>query len=296
MNHSPSSGQSQHPTATCLGRVCILLAGTDDLCYRFRRSFMRSLLKFARARSRPFGHAEASVTELRQARFTVGCYGRRRGGDCHGFIRINPSKVCFALLDVAGRRDENAAIIRTAQAAFSSLAADLLAREEVNEADAMIEICLESNRTILKTAGRPRSCPAFAGCFNEILGTVCYFNAGHTPGLLGDHAGVTELPATGLPLGLFSHSTPDAPTIALPSGAAMLLVSRGMIEARRKGKEFGLQAVKESLLQAITGSSDEICTTVLDELQGFMRGRSPHNDVTVLALARNAKAAAAFAG
>jgi serine phosphatase RsbU (regulator of sigma subunit) len=258
---------------------------------------MRSLLKFRRARSRPFGQAEASLIELQQARLTVGCYGRRTGGDCHDFFRISPTRVGFALLDVAGRRDRNAGIISAAQAAFRSLAAELLARDEVNEADAMTEICLQLNAAILKTAGSPCSCPAFAGCFNESLGTVCYFNAGHTPGLLGDHSGVAELPATGLPLGLFSHGTPDAPTIALPPGAAMMVVSRGMVEARRKGAEFGFHQVKESFRQAMAGPSDRIIaisTTVIEELQGFMSGRPLHNDVTVLSLVRDAKAAAAF--
>ncbi|HEX7289076.1 MAG TPA: hypothetical protein VF532_23030, partial [Candidatus Angelobacter sp.] len=128
---------------------------------------MRSLLKFAKARSRPLGQAEASAIELQQARFSVGSYGRRTGGDCHDFFRIGPTKVGFALMDVAGRRQQNAGIISAAQTAFRSLAADLLDRDDVNEADAMIEICLRLNAAILKTAGRPCSCPAFAGCFNE---------------------------------------------------------------------------------------------------------------------------------
>lgn len=226
----------------------------------------------------------------------MGSYGRQIGGDCHDFFRISPTKLGFALLDVAGRRDQNAGIMRAAQAAFRSLAADFLVRDEVNEADAMIEICLRWNAAILKAAGRPCSCPAFAGCFNEGLGTVCYFNAGHTPGLLGDRAGLTELPATGLPLGLFSHGTPDAPTIALPPGAAMLVVSRGMVEARHRSEEFGFHRVKESFRHAITGPSDRICTSVIEDLQSFTSGRPLNNDVTVLALARDAKAAAAFAG
>lgn len=227
---------------------------------------------------------------------TVSSYGQRTGGDCHDFFRISPSKLGFALLDVAGRRDQNAGIMSAAQSAFSSLAAELLPADDVNEADAMTEICLQVNRTILKTAGRPCSCPAFAGCFNESLGTVCYFNAGHTPGLLGDHAAITELPATGLPLGLFSHGTPDAPTIALPPGAALLVVSRGTVEARHRSEEFGFHRVMESFRHAITGPSDRICATVIEDLQGFTRGRPLHNDVTVLALARDASAAAAFAG
>ena len=109
----------------------------------------------------------------------------------------------------------------------------------------MIEVCIQMNRAILQAAGIC-SCPAFAGCYNETLGTVCYVNAGHTPGLLRD-GGITELRATGLPLGLFFHSAADASIVALQPGAALLLVSRGLVEARRKAEEFGLQQVKDQL-------------------------------------------------
>ena len=92
-------------------------------------------------------------------------------------------------------------------------------------------------RAIIAAEGGVRSCPAFAGCYNEDLGTICYFNAGHTPGLLRDLTGITELPATGLPLGLFSHATCEAPLVALPPGAALLLVSRGLLEGKRRRSE-----------------------------------------------------------
>ena len=102
------------------------------------------------------------------------------------------------------------------------------------------------NRTILQMAGGVRSCPAFMGCYNEDLGTVCYTNAGHTPGLLRDQTGITPLEATGLPLGLFSHATHSASTCALMPGAVLLIVSRGIIEAEFGGEEFGLEGVQET--------------------------------------------------
>ena len=65
----------------------------------------------------------------------------------------------------------------------------------------MMEFCLELNLTVRSAASGVRSCAAFMGCYNEALGTVCYANAGHTPRLLRDPTGVTELPATGVPAG-----------------------------------------------------------------------------------------------
>ena len=109
------------------------------------------------------------------------------------------------------------------------------------------------------------------------------------PGLLRDLTGITELPATGLPLGLFSHATCEAPLVALPPGAALLLVSKGLLEGKRRREEFGLERVKTGLQQAANESARDLCATVIDDVQQFMRKPPIHNDVTALALVRTAR-------
>jgi hypothetical protein len=54
------------------------------------------------------------------------------------------------------------------------------------------------------------------------------------------------LEASGLPLGIFSHATQSASTCGLVPGAALLLVSRGIIEAEHNDREFGLEGAKKS--------------------------------------------------
>src|SRR6185503_20535105 len=166
---------------------------------------------------------QAEVPRLRDADMAATYYEPRIGGDLCDFIRVRPDMVLFALLDVAGRLKENSYIVSAAQTTFRKLGAALFAKDDINEAEAMIDLCLELNRTILHSAECVRECSAFAGCYRERLGTVCYFNAGHTPGLLLDHSGITELTATGLPLGLFTHAVCDASIVALPPGASLLL-------------------------------------------------------------------------
>jgi serine phosphatase RsbU (regulator of sigma subunit) len=230
--------------------------------------------------------------ELRDAQLAALSVGPPMGGDTYDFVRVGPTRVLFGLLDVAGRFNDIRPILSAARNTFRTLGAELLAREEANEADAMIEIGIQLNHTILKAAEGVCSSPAFAGCYNESLGTVCYFNAGHTPGLLRDDGGVIELGATGLPLGLFSHLAPDASMIALQPGAALLVVSRGMVEARRKTEEFGLQQVKDQLEHTRSQTAQEICATILGSVRQFV-GKSPlRNDATAIALARSAAAKA----
>ena len=133
--------------------------------------------------------AQAPPLELKEAQLAAASYGQRTGGDLHDYIRVSPERVLFAMLDVAGRLDQNRAVVSAAQSAFRPADQQLLIKEDVNEADAMIEVCVQMNRAILKAAERVCSCAAFAGCYNESLGTVCYVNAGHTPALLRDRTG-----------------------------------------------------------------------------------------------------------
>jgi len=220
-------------------------------------------------------------------------HGDRVGGDFYDFLRVAPHLVLFGLLDIAGRFQENQSIVSAAQQTFRSLGLELFSRDDINEANAMIELSLQLNRTIMEAAGGVRSCPAFVGCFNESLGTVCYSNAGHTPALLRDSTGIALLPATGLPFGLFSHVTHDAPTTALEPGAAMLLVSRGVTEGRKNGEEFGLDRVKSTLLKADVKSAEELCGKVLDASEEFTNKPRAENDVTALVLLRAPAAKAA---
>jgi sigma-B regulation protein RsbU (phosphoserine phosphatase) len=208
-------------------------------------------------------------------------------GDFYDFIRVGPNRVLFGLMDAAGSLQDTRSVLSAAQHTFRTLGTDLFTHRDINEADAMMELCLQLNQAILKVAEGVRSCPAFVGCYDESLGIVCYFNAGHTPGLARDRKGVNELPATGLPLGLFSHMTSNASMVALEPGAVLVLASRGLVEGKYKSEEFGLQRVKEFLQQSNAASAKELCVSVLDSVQQFMHTAPTHDDVTVLALARN---------
>jgi serine phosphatase RsbU (regulator of sigma subunit) len=239
--------------------------------------------------------APIAVPRMNAAEMAAVYHGQRMGGDFYDFLRVAPHLVLFGLLDVAGRHQENQGIVSATQETFRILGRDLFSRDDINEANAMIELSLQLNRTVMTAAHGVRSCPAFVGCYNETLGTICYSNAGHTPALLRDRSGVTELPATGLPFGLFSHVTHDAPTAALEPGAAMLLVSRGVTESKCGGEEFGLERVAQSFQRTAINSAEQLCGNILDSVEAFTCKPPTENDVTALALIRAAAGKAASA-
>jgi serine phosphatase RsbU (regulator of sigma subunit) len=157
----------------------------------------------------------------------------------------------------------------------------------LNAATAIVELSLSLNRTVLEAADGICATSAFLGCYDLELGTVCYSNAGHVPGLVRDHTGISQLPATGLPLGLFSHATHDATMTVLEPGAVLLLVSRGVVEARCQGNEFGVEGVSATLEHLNAPSAHRLCVAMLDSVERFMCAPPTHNDVTALALVRS---------
>jgi len=248
---------------------------------------MRNLFSHSKAPQPAIIPVPAEVPEVRGAELSSVYHGQRIAGDFYDFFRVSPNRVLFGLLDAAGGLEQTRAILTAVQNTFRSVGTELFSRPEINETDAMIELCQGLNHAVITAAAGVHSCPAFAGCYDESLGIVCYFNAGHTAGLARDGNGIVELHATGLPLGLFSHATCDASMVALEPGAVLLLVSRGIVEAKYKSEEFGLQRAKEVLEQSPrTASAKELCASVIDQVQQFMRAKPTHDDVTALALAR----------
>ncbi|HEY7099113.1 MAG TPA: SpoIIE family protein phosphatase [Terriglobales bacterium] len=249
---------------------------------------LRSLFTRERAADFVLQPVHADGPQLEDAELAAIYYGQRMAGDFYEFLRVSPNRVLFALLDMAGHADQNRNIVDATQTTLRSEALTLFNRDDVNEADAMVELCLLLNRAILSEEGGVRACSAFAGCFNEDLGTVSYVNAGHTPGLLRHPTGITELGATGLPLGLFSHATCDSAMVALEPNSALLVVSRGMVEGKHRGSEFGMQRLKQSVQACKPQTARQICSGMLETVQKFTRNAMPDNDVTVMALLRKA--------
>jgi serine phosphatase RsbU (regulator of sigma subunit) len=248
--------------------------------------FVRRLFKRRDAISPRTDPRQSAVPVLRRAEIAAVYHNQRMAGDFYEFLRVGPSRVLFGLFDLAGRRQETRQILISAQNTFRRLAPKLFAGRDLNEAEAMSKLCHEINLTILRVAGGVRSCPAFIGCYNEDVGTVCYTNAGHTPGLLRDDSGIAQLEASGLPLGIFSHATHSASTCALGPGAALLIVSRGIVEAQHDEQEFSLEGAKKSLLGTAALTAQDLCLAILQDAQQFMEAPPAQNDVTALVLLR----------
>jgi serine phosphatase RsbU (regulator of sigma subunit) len=156
------------------------------------------------------------------------------------------------------------------------------------------------NLSLLDAAkGRTHLAPTFIGCFERKLGILTYCNAGNVRALARDNGTVHVLESGGMPLGLFSHLTFEAMFLALQQGEVLLIVTKGVVESRRRGEEFGAERLSRLLEHASGKSAAVICDEVLREAYEF--GATPwarvldylnagelrqREDLTALALVR----------
>lgn len=214
----------------------------------------------------------------------------RMGGDFYDFAITPEGRLVFLLLDIAGKRKEALDIAASVQEQFREQAPRMFQGGDLNQSEAVNGLTVLLNRAILKAEDGVRHAPAFLGCYDPGLGTLTWVNAGHTPALLKDAQGISLLQANGIPLGLFSHATHDAAVGVMQPGSALLVVSKGLVEASRGSKEFGLERVQEVLAAQDYRDATELCSAVLSALESFTRNAAPENDTTLLALMRRAGA------
>jgi len=252
----------------------------------------------------------ACIPALRDATVAALYRAARIGGDFFDFQPVTGSKLIFLLMDIAGKREQALHTAAIAQQVFRRRSRELYAQNANEDAESVTRLLLDLNRELIGASGGVCCAPAFLGCYDEEIGVVTYINAGHTPGILKDTDGTLLLEANGLPLGLFSHATHDTQFCVLRPGAALVLVSKGLVERRSEDERLGLEEIRALVAATAITNAQEICSAILASVEmqerapswfgpalslpGF--GGSEPNDNTTLALVRNATVTRVAAG
>jgi serine phosphatase RsbU (regulator of sigma subunit) len=225
------------------------------------------------------------------------------GGDFFDGL-VLADRILFLLSDIAGPRSEALRVAVEVQTVFREKAAALFTPmgvdgSEINESDAMAELANAVNRSLIDTAGgRTHLAPTFIGCFQQSLGILTYCNAGNVFALAREGQAVRHLESSGMPLGLFSHLTFEAMIFALQRGEALLVVTKGVAESRRRREEFGDKRLAGMFEHSSEKSAAAICDEVLQAAYDFGTGTlgrvldhvnaGRREDLTALALVRRA--------
>jgi len=117
-------------------------------------------------------------------------------------------------------------------------------------------------------------------------GRLQYANAGHDLPYLRHADGVSELRATGMPLGLMPNMSYEQKEITLKPGESVLLYSDGLVEAHDPRREmFGFPRM-EGLVGAHQGGA-MLIDSLLAELKQFTGEEwEQEDDITLLTLRR----------
>jgi anti-sigma regulatory factor (Ser/Thr protein kinase) len=136
----------------------------------------------------------------------------------------------------------------------------------------------------------------FVTCLYAVLdpvsGRLRYANAGHNVPYVSTEGGVTELRATGMPLGLLPEMTYEEKEATLAPGDTVLLHSDGLAEAHNPKREmFGFPQVASLTGEASDG--EVLIDRLLKELQEFTGpGVEQEDDITLVTIGHRAAGAA----
>jgi serine phosphatase RsbU (regulator of sigma subunit) len=197
-------------------------------------------------------------------------YSSRTGGDFFDAVAAGPH-VVFFLTDIAGGRAEAHTIASAAQDIFRLRVPQLFTTEVINMMDTLGIVAHEINQSIYEAAGGSRLSPTFLGCYNLPLGVMAYINAGGQPAIFRDSDGTRILGHVTMPLGLFTHLTFEPAIQAFEPGARLLLVTKGIFEARRGREQFGVERATAVLEHFPRGSAFDLCGIILDDAHEFSK-------------------------
>jgi serine phosphatase RsbU (regulator of sigma subunit)/anti-sigma regulatory factor (Ser/Thr protein kinase) len=212
-------------------------------------------------------------------------YGPARevGGDFYDFIRLPNDQVGIVVGDVTDKGVPAALVMATTHSILRAEAPRLVAPSEV---------LTRVNELLVDEMPAHMFVTCLYAVLNPATGRLRYANAGHNVPYVSTEAGVTELRATGMPLGLLPGMEYEEKEATLAPGEIVLLHSDGLAEAHNGEREmFGFPRVA-----ALTGEASDgevLIDRLLKELQEFTGpGLEQEDDITLVTLGRSAAAAA----
>jgi serine phosphatase RsbU (regulator of sigma subunit)/anti-sigma regulatory factor (Ser/Thr protein kinase) len=210
----------------------------------------------------------------------VGAYygpAREVGGDFYDFIKLPDDQIGIVVGDVTDKGVPAALVMATTHSILRAEAPRLVAPSEV---------LTRANELLVDEM------PAhmFVTCLYAVLdprtGVLRYANAGHNVPYVRTEGGVTELRATGMPLGLLPGMAYEEKEATLAPGDTVLLHSDGLAEAHNTDREmFGFPRVAALTGEAADG--EVLIDRLLKELQEFTGpGLEQEDDITLVTLGR----------
>jgi hypothetical protein len=207
------------------------------------------------------------------------------GGDLVDYIELPGGRLGLALGDVSGKGLGAALLMAKLQSTFRAYATDQAPLDELGR----------RVNAIFCRDGLPGKFATMV--YLELgpdSGTLRLLNAGHMPPLLLDGGAIEKTPPGSLPLGIFPDAAYREATVEVPPGGTLVIYSDGLTEAFRGEEEFFGEERLLALLAKLHGVGAEAAgKRILMEVETFLGGERPEDDLSLAILRRRAEGEAA---
>jgi serine phosphatase RsbU (regulator of sigma subunit) len=203
---------------------------------------------------------------------------REVGGDFYDFMPLPDGRMVFVVGDVTDKGVPAALVMTTTRAILRGAARRMLSPGQA---------LARSNELILPEIPAQMFITCLYGILDPQTGRIQYANAGHNLPCIRIKQDVTELYATGMPLGLLPGMVYEEKEAILPPDGCMLLYSDGLVEAHNAQYDmFGFPRLRSLVGQLSENPETAICS-LMEELNTFTGPDwSQEDDITLVSLHR----------
>lgn len=200
------------------------------------------------------------------------------GGDFYDCLELNENMTGFLICDVTGHGIPAALVVTMAKMIFSIYAPRLISPKKVFK---------EINNRFMELLLEDQYLTSFYVVYDKITQKIHFSNAGHVQPLLykASKKKVYKIDTeSGLFLGIMENSDYDQKTIQVEKGDVLLMYTDGLIEIKKDGEEFGLEALKYFLQQNAFLDGKEFCDLLYTHITKKYK-KNQKDDISLLHIA-----------
>ncbi|MFL5672540.1 MAG: SpoIIE family protein phosphatase [Chloroflexota bacterium] len=209
-------------------------------------------------------------------------YGPARavGGDFYDFIEMPGGRIGIAVGDVTDKGVPAALVMARTHS---------ILRAEASRSESPGTILARANELLVPEMPARMFVTCLFAILDPVTGRIVLANAGHNLPYVRTDSGVTELRATGMPLGLLPGIRYDETEGVIEPGNNVLLYSDGLVEAHDPAREmYGFPRLRDEMT-AVDDAGSELLDRLLDTLHRFTGAEwEQEDDITLVTLRRAA--------
>ncbi|MBC7461804.1 MAG: SpoIIE family protein phosphatase [Thermoleophilia bacterium] len=200
--------------------------------------------------------------------------GAEIGGDFYDFLELEDGRLAMALGDVTGKGVQAAADTAMTKYVFRSLA-----REHPDPENFL----RYANEVVCDEISTGKFVTLFYGVIDPVNHTFTCGLAGHPEPkvlyptgtvmadgrVIGDEPEITSVGMEGLALGILNDQDFEQKTYPFPPGAALVVYTDGVVEARREGRLYGQFRLERRILEESGGGAGQIAFSIYEDCDAY---------------------------